>query len=85
MGKSWRDELNDAEKIGRIGQMVEDLHAMHTNGGCSNVKLLKNSIWWLRLMMFAVVSAVTGWLGFIHIKVDHIQRAVTKLSTMMGG
>jgi len=72
-------QLN-AEDWGRVEQMVADLHAMHHNGGCANVKVLKSSLTWLRVMFFAVCGGFCGWMGYLQVKLDNISDLVAKLA-----
>jgi len=76
--------MTDQEKLGRIYQMVDDLHKMHTTGGgCGPVKLATNSIVWLRGIMIFLTSAVCGWLGFIHLSLAEVRDIVFGLKKMM--
>lgn len=85
MGSSENTWHPDPEVFGRMAQQVEDLHTMHAEGGCSNVKLAQQAITWLWIVGGVVTTGLVGWCGWLTYKIDLIPGLIKSALGMTSG
>jgi hypothetical protein len=72
-------------KVDEMDRKIEDLYNMHTNGGCIQVRLIKQGHVGMWVLGCIVTTAITSWLSWITVIVHKLEAMVAGMAASLGG